>query len=138
MVQIEAILNLLECKLVSIPSDPIPESEVRRNPVGAPADGSTSVAQGANGEEKKADQKAKEAGPKAEKERLRAELYEDPQVKKFAQMLKFGVHEQAILGKIKALGYPDDLLEVFNLFIIRELLQSKENLKFQDNYLIYS
>ena len=115
MVQIEAILNLLECKLVSIPSDPIPESEVRRNPVGAPADSSSSVVQG---EENKDDQKTQEADPEAEKEKLRAELYEDPQVKKFAQMLKFGVHEQAILGKIKALGYPDDLLEVFNLFII--------------------
>ena len=99
LVQIEAMLALLECKLASIPAEPIPEPPPSQNP-SQPAESSPSAAaevKAANGEENKEgkseDKKEENKGndPEAEKESRRAELYADTQVKKFAKMLMFGI-----------------------------------------------
>ena len=141
IVQIEAALDLLECKLSSIPEEGLNAGDAQAQPsivsaesvyvaqsasqssqgssVSPPAqslpaqnaDAQKASSQGPapSGEVKKEEKKASE---EEIKDKLRAELYKDEQVKKFASMLKFGVPKGAILSKMQSLGYNPDILTV--------------------------
>ena len=137
--QIETLLDLLECKLTSIPAEPLPDPPVvnRSNAQvnNQPAPSEQKVEE-KKMEEKKVEEK-KEVDPEEAKNKARAELYADEQIKKFSQMLKFGVPEPAILVKIRAMGYSDDILEViFLLILLRKSLLLKEDQIFKVNDLM--
>ena len=137
IVQIESALDLLECKLSSIPEEGLNAGEGQAQPSVVSAESVYVVAQSASqssqsppaqtpaqnsdaqkppsqgsapsGEVKKEEKKASE---EEIKDKLRAELYKDEQIKKFASMLKFGVPKGAILSKMQSLGYNPDILTV--------------------------
>ncbi len=123
IVQIEGVLDLLECKLSSIPADAIsevPTSAVQPSSTGQsavpPPDMAVPVPPpaGVNAPQlpSRVEPEAKKS-PEEEKEKLRAELYKDENVKTFAKMLKFGLPDGAIITKMKAMGYDASLLDVF-------------------------
>eukprot|EP00826_Nyctotherus_ovalis_P057171 TRINITY_DN7809_c0_g1_i2.p1 TRINITY_DN7809_c0_g1~~TRINITY_DN7809_c0_g1_i2.p1 ORF type:complete len:171 (+),score=71.51 TRINITY_DN7809_c0_g1_i2:90-602(+) len=117
LVQIESLLDLLECKLASIPGEALPDPPAVERPAAHVEQNVQGAVQSEQKEEKKEanSEEKKEADPEEEKNRAREELYADEQVMKFARMLKLGIAEPAILLKIQSLGYPDDILDVISI-----------------------
>ncbi len=130
IVQVEATLDLLECKLSSIPADASGDSQsqisvVQTSSIIQHAESSAApqlpsaipapnmdVPQPPPMDGAAAKKEEKKGNPEEEKEKQRAELYKDENVKVFARMLKFGVPDGAITGKMKAQGYDPSLLDV--------------------------
>jgi len=125
LVQIESMLDLLECKLSTIPADGAPAGEIQQQsitfsePSKAPVQNDGNSSQNVQNNSAPSDlpklPEAPEAkkDPEEEKNKARAELYKDEQIKTFAKMLKFGVPDDAIKHKMTAMGYDASILDVF-------------------------
>ena len=116
LVHIEAILDLLECKLNSVPAEDLAKVDGQASQVVTVTAESTYVpavsADANNSDPSKAAPPAEEVDPEKEKEKKRAELYKDDQIKTFAKMLKFGVPEEAIRAKMQSIDYDPAILDV--------------------------